>query len=167
MSTTDKTFKDVMELYDKYYEQIEYIDASDNSILKTIGIDVLTGEACGIGMRVLCDINDNAQRLISEFMGGIDCTSPGWNTSAHKSLMLTWDFIKDLRIYYLCTQYEVVIYSYGNKNSYPSIYCMTHDTWKGIQEYFRYIWNRDNTKTRIYTARGGLRNQHEFSGRIE
>ena len=38
--------------------------------LQEFGIQTLTGEACGIGMRILCDVNEDGKNLIEEFLGG-------------------------------------------------------------------------------------------------
>lgn len=33
------------------------------------GINVLTGESCGLGMRLLCDVDENGWKLLDEFFG--------------------------------------------------------------------------------------------------
>jgi hypothetical protein len=40
-------------------------------------------------MRTLCDIDQTAQKIISDFLGGVEFTAMGWNDSSKKSVMLT------------------------------------------------------------------------------
>lgn len=47
-----------------------------------LGINPLTGEACALSMRILCDLSTEGAALIREYLGlPVDCElSPAWNS---------------------------------------------------------------------------------------
>ncbi len=49
--------------------------------LRGFGIECLTGEACGLSMRLLCDVTAEGARLIERFFGDTITIKPGsnWN----------------------------------------------------------------------------------------
>ena len=76
--------------------------------LEQYGINVLTGESCAYGIRVLCDVNQQGKELIEEFLGGTvniqDASN--WNTAVDNkpsvgSIMLSRGTIQDLMVYIL------------------------------------------------------------------
>lgn len=48
-----------------------------------LGINPLTGEACALSMRILCDVNADGAALMREYLGlPLDCAlSPAWNST--------------------------------------------------------------------------------------
>jgi hypothetical protein len=42
--------------------------------LDDLGINILTGEACGLSMRLLCDVNKDGQELITSFLCDVNPT---------------------------------------------------------------------------------------------
>ena len=146
-------------------------DSSD--YLKSIGINILTGEACGLSMRLLCDITESAQTLLSDFFGGVTFNAVGWNNYDGKSIMLTRETLNDIIVYSVCTQYPIVIKcSYRNKRGKFETNHLrglnTQDELNALKPHYQKI--HDNNYRVFYssgTAAGGLRNTHEFSGRVE
>ena len=155
---------------DTFHLDLNY-DSSD--YLKSIGINILTGEACGLSMRLLCDIDDNAQTLLSDFFGGLEFKSDGWNSYSKKSIMLTRETLNDIIVYSVCSQYPIVIKcAYKNKRDRFETNHLrglnTQDELNALRPHYDKI---HNGKFRVFyssgTAAGGLRNTHEFSGRVE
>jgi len=71
--------------------------------LEQYGIIVLTGEACSIGMRYLCDLTQTGVNVLSDFFGGrisFDKDS-NWNSSrqAVASVMLPTDIFQQLAVF--------------------------------------------------------------------
>lgn len=153
-------------------DKIETIELGERNNLYKIGIDILTGEACGLSMRLLCDIDNHAQTLINNFLGGIDFLAPGWNSDNKKSLMLTRNFLHDIEIFSLASQYDyVVLFEHSYNNREYCAYFNNVDYDECYQGLISHLEEYKHKIIRIYnrsgTARGGLRNQHEYSGRIE
>jgi hypothetical protein len=48
-----------------------------------IGVNPLTGEACALAMRILCDVSEEGAALVREYLGlPADCAlSPAWNST--------------------------------------------------------------------------------------
>jgi hypothetical protein len=70
--------------------------------MKDIGINILTGEACAISMRLLCELSSEAMKLYLDFTGiQIDLESiphNQYNNRSYYSCFLTWDTMRDLLI---------------------------------------------------------------------
>ena len=118
--------------------------------LEKYGITVLTGEACGIGLRLLCDLTVDGRELLTVFLGGCTPAMPNWNPGAIRSAMLSWSTLKDLLIFALTRDYDEVR-DYGT-------YLVAGE---GLQP----------GQSRLYrksSAPGtGMRNQHAMSGRTD
>jgi len=139
-------------------------------LLDSLGIDVLTGEACGLSMRLLCDANGAGQALLDDFFGGVSLKYEGMNDRYSKVVMLPREVLKPLVVYGLVKRHGVVVLLTESKDNY-SLMCYPDlaswvldcneygDAWEGLG----YSW-------RVYaaegTAPGGLRNVHAMSGRV-
>ena len=66
--------------------------------LEQFGVLPLTGEACGVGMRMLCDLTQEGVDLIREFMR-VEPTADAWNSKGIKSIMLPRALFQDLWIF--------------------------------------------------------------------
>lgn len=66
--------------------------------LEQFGIISLTGEACGLAMRILCDLTEEGVNLIREFMR-VEPTADAWNSKGVKSIMLPTCIMQDLWIF--------------------------------------------------------------------
>jgi hypothetical protein len=158
-------------------ENVFTLQASDfNKFLEDHGIDLLTSEADGTGLRGLYDLTYKGQEILGEFLGGATFTQSGWNNYQGKSAMIAWDLVRPLVIYILmrdgATDIVSVRYSLKDRGYYANYIRAYTDVPservladlekinKICPEGVRRYW-------RSGTAKDGLRNQHMFSGRIE
>lgn len=88
--------------------------------LKSFGINALTGERCGFGLRLLCDLNQEGLELICKFFA---IAEPGfessWNSQVNgkpvvASIMLPTSILSDLGAFALLQKWgQVWIHSNG------------------------------------------------------
>lgn len=82
------------------------------SDLREFGIDVLTGEACAYSARLLCDLDEQGQRIFTDCLGlpfGTQFQS-GWNDSKKVSVMIPPDLFGPLMAWALIkTGHDIVI----------------------------------------------------------
>jgi hypothetical protein len=134
--------------------------------LEKYGIRCLTGEACGLSMRLLCDLTEEGCKLLIEFFGGninIKYDS-NWNPGSVASILLPCSIFKDLVTYCLISREKCV-----------SVICTDDGYVRGctVKEGDRTDELRENGYKidRVIiprgTARDGLRHRHQMSGRIE
>lgn len=67
------------------------------SQLEEFGITCLTGEACGVGLRVLCDVTEEGRDLLREFFR-MSVVAESWNGGVG-SVMLPYSCLEDLWLY--------------------------------------------------------------------
>ena len=67
--------------------------------LRDLGIFLLTGEACGIGMRVLCDLNDEGIRIWESFTRSNVVIGSNWNSKGKASVMIPRSMFRELWIF--------------------------------------------------------------------
>jgi hypothetical protein len=48
--------------------------------MRQFGINILTGERCAYGMRLLCDVNEDGAALMKEYLG-VTGFQPNWNST--------------------------------------------------------------------------------------
>lgn len=143
-----------------------------NKFLREHGIDLLTSEADGTGLRGLFDLTEEGQEILGEFLGWATFNSPGWNNWDGKSAMLAWDMIRPLCIYIMMREgCKTVVHVSANEECYAN-YLRGYIDEDGTNveiDRMREIYGPRNI--RVYwksgTARDGLRNQHVMSGRVE
>jgi hypothetical protein len=139
--------------------------AERTDFLRQHGIDFLTGEACGIGARVLCDVSNEGAALLCDLLGVVSLNlTSAWNNrfkeNAAGSIMLphgwfemvvVWALLRDGAIYVVSTNAGLIAC-----NTPEEIEQLDGMEWieKGLH------WRRHGT------AQGGMRNRHEFSGRV-
>lgn len=91
-------------VYSQYNDQ--------NALLKELGIDILTGEACALSMRLLCELTGKALELYLDYAGlRIDYVlvpHSNYNDPDKYALFLDRDLIANLVVYYLCHAFNVV-----------------------------------------------------------
>ncbi|MHA2085212.1 MAG: hypothetical protein ACXABD_15760 [Candidatus Thorarchaeota archaeon] len=144
----------------------------DGDEFKELGIDWLTGEACGVSMRILCDVNIDGLELLREFFGGAVPQHPGMNRGVN-SIMLTRNTMRDLMIFAMLRNgadavVEVEV-TYGHEPR--TEYRVFHGTNDQLIETMDFYRSKDWAEigrlyTRSGTAHDGLANRHEFSGRV-
>lgn len=68
------------------------------TILEAAGIRLLTGEACPLNMRILCDLTPEGCEMLTRFLGGAVHFEEGknWNSGAVSSIMLPRSCLEDL-----------------------------------------------------------------------
>jgi hypothetical protein len=134
--------------------------------LRPFGFNCLTGEACGIGLRLLFDVNEKGKEILCSFLGVSDITLlPDWNGGdAIGSVMLARDAAFELAVWCMIGEYQEVWHnrSCGEIHGLePDQIELAHATWGH---------DKDGHDWRIYrregTAAGGLRNRHEMTGRV-
>ena len=86
--------------------------------LLPFGIDPLTGEACGLSYRILCDVTENGRKILAKAFGIPTFTlSEAWNrgttTDPHiGSIMLAFEMLTPLAVFALlesgCTEAWIV-----------------------------------------------------------
>jgi len=66
--------------------------------LEEFGVLSLTGEACGIGTRILCDLTEEGTLLIQDFFR-VTATAEPWNSRGVRSVMLPRSVFQDIWIF--------------------------------------------------------------------
>jgi hypothetical protein len=162
--------------------------------LRELGINLLTGEACGLGMRVLCDLDEDGIKLWEAFTRS-KADTEGWN-DGKASVMIPHSMFQDLWIFgqvmngtkvvFLgghvhSNQWTETEYTVGYNGDEPIIEKSKHPVkdWKptafAIDDEERMQTIRDSIKagfffvSRFYKKSDhpgtGLDNQHAMSGR--
>jgi len=140
--------------------------------LRHFGFIKLTGESCGIGIRVLVDLTQEALGIMEEFLSTKLAIGNNWNSSDGQvaSLMLPWEMWRDIAVYcclkygayaalsvsYKCEDYSSYFVEGKTEEEYNQRVEDWHKVWpNGMMLYFRSNEPGD-----------GLRNRHFFSGRV-
>jgi len=150
--------------------------------LERHGISVLTGEACGYGYRILCDLNRQGIQLVSDALGinpdkFRDTLPPNWNsrvnrTEAVASIMLAPEMMTPLAVFACwaakCSEVHV-LYDGSVVGIEPS------DDEKSVEMWRGWCQGKYCESCRRYGAGGGInrsyhnpgfaRHQHAMSGR--
>jgi hypothetical protein len=131
--------------------------------MREFGIDALTGEACSLGLRLLCDLTA-AGRATVERCFGVTIRSENWNSGSTDaphvaSIMVTREMLLPLAIFALldagCTEVWITdAAAIGVETSDPA------DQVERLKEVH-------NLQRRFaYSGRFQDRNQHQMSGRV-
>lgn len=166
-------------------ENVFEIDPYKRDILKKVGITILTGEACALSMRLLCELTEKAMELYLEFTGipvsveNIEKST--WNDRDKYAVFLTHDAITKLVImayFYKGFELQEILDKKGNLR----FLLASQDIWnvdeftqskKRAYGYFdpetgKYIqgevWDKGRRYTRSEHPRRGLSNVHAMTG---
>ena len=137
--------------------------------LVTYGIDPLTGEACGLSYRLLCDLTENGRAILAKALGLPKLTLPeAWNrgtpTDPHVgSVMLPFEMLVPLAIFALL------------ESGCPAVWIVRDGGVIGIEpsdspeiiEANRNLVGDRLARTLAYRGTAGDRNVHVMSGRVE
>ena len=137
--------------------------------LMPFGIDPLTGEACGLMYRILCDVTDKGRRVIQKCFGFPDLSlAAPWNRGTEKephtgSLMLAPEMLVPIGIFALLEA--------GCKE----VWLFKDGTLAGIEatdqpdyiEAWKQAHAGDFARRFAYQGTAGDRNVHMMSGRTE
>lgn len=138
----------------------------DRKFLEELGIVALTGEACGIGMRILCDLTPDGVELVEEFLGGTVEVREGtnWNSRDGQvgSALLSRGMLEELVLFALCKRHERVVEWGDPMDGYTGMTVEELDNIRGDVYRSRMVG-------RVWACWGtcGARNRHEMSGRVE
>lgn len=162
--------------------------------LSEFGIYALTGEACGLAMRILCDLSSEGQQIIREFLR-VEPNAEPWNnsTNGHEhiaSIMLPYSILEELWLFCHVRRGTKYVFrgGYVNKNEWTETTYNWSDstsetikhpvkTWRSQpyaiedhEQYNRIIEQGFCFHISRYYAKSkqpgtGLDNQHAMSGR--
>ena len=138
--------------------------------LRQFGIDALTGEACGFGMRLLCDVTKQGKELLERFLGGTVQIKPdsNWNGGSKDdphvgSVLLPRGIFTDLAAFCLLQTGQRTVYATKDGEAREAYDEISPEKRQEEQEIYRV--------QRVYrrsSAPGtGDRNEHAMSGRVE
>lgn len=141
--------------------------------LEEYGIISLTGEACGLSMRLLCDLTPEGVSAIEEFLGIRIRTGNNWNSREGQvaSIMLPHGIFHELAAFLLVREGYEVVYSVNYRGDGHSSHFVGTSTMEDWEEQRDRIFRVYPSGVRVYTASTapgtGLRNQHMMSGRVD
>jgi hypothetical protein len=136
--------------------------------LREFGIDALTGEACGLGYRLLCDVTRKGKQVLEKCFGIPNLTLPSsWNPGTKEdphvgSIMLAFRMLTPVAVFALleggCT--EVFLSGdgtvYGMEPSDDRERCL-----KNLE-----VTHKEGLRRSAYRGTAGDRNVHVMSGRV-
>lgn len=126
--------------------------------LKPYGIDYLTGEACGYGGRVLCDLTSEGVAFLQDFFGMQITLGNEWNRGV-ASIKLPRSIFKALCIHALFYDGWPVVFS-----NESGCWGMTLGYWEERGDQLLAGYPGSNIHVNRGTA--GTNNRHEMSGRV-
>ena len=145
--------------------------------LREWGFDCLTGEACGLGIRLLYDVNDLGRTILSRTMGMEQhqlILNPSWNGGAFNkgSVLLTYDQALTCALFGMllhdkCIQVMQPYVEFGHLQ--PQLYGLENKDEVGLFS-DTLVGYPVGTTFKTYKLSGmpgtGDRNKHMFTGRI-
>lgn len=144
--------------------------------LRQFGIDMLTGEACAFGMRLLCDVSEKGAKTIREFFG-LPYNAPlgeNWNSGRNSvegehvgSVMIPYELRSQLAVFcLLCDGAAAVSVS---KSGHVVGYYPEDDAaqWAQHIEFMNEAQVMDRTYSPMGGPRVGSRMVHLMTGRVD
>jgi hypothetical protein len=143
---------------------------------RVAGIELLTGEACGLNMRILCDVTEKGRLLFCKAFALDPKTNKlgeAWNGGPKAdphvgSVMLTTDQLPLLSVFAALDHPGVVecVVSYKD-GQWEGTYGFTRADLAQKEEWVTFMERYGNKMRRYgYGGTAGDRNRHEFSGRV-
>lgn len=135
--------------------------------LQAHGIELLTGEACGLGYRLLCDVTEGGRKTVEKCLGMSNLVLPeSWNRGKPDdphvgSIMLVREMLEPLAVFALleagCKEVYLVKESVvGIEAADPPTAIEDVKRWAGV----------DYARRLAYQGTAGDRNVHVMSGRV-
>ena len=132
--------------------------------LREFGIDLLTGEACSLMYRLLCDLTQSGKRIVERCLS-VQIQSENWNSGSKEdphvaSIMLTHEMLVPLAVFALlesgCREVWVT--------DHTAIGVEPDDTDDEVER-----MKRVHKPVRRFAFHGRIqdRNQHQMSGRVQ
>lgn len=153
--------------------------------LRGYGIDALTGEACGLMMRILCDFDEKGRRVIGKWLGvpnfqGAEAWNSGPKDNPHVgSIMLDGHIIPSLAVFCLLEngyRWAVRVSAGPDAEAKGGLRRFNPHAVSGFkaneEEHFkRFLASAAEhgmyTRCFSYGGTAGDRNQHVMTGRVE
>jgi hypothetical protein len=135
--------------------------------LEPFGIEFLTGEACGLSYRYLCDLTEAGKRIVEKCLS-CRITSEAWNRGTAEnphvaSILLAPELLPPLSIFALlesgCTEVFVI-------RDHGILGIESSDDPDTVERTKRHYGDRLGRRY-AYHGTAGARNVHQMSGRIE
>jgi hypothetical protein len=135
--------------------------------LEPFGIIPLTGEACGLSYRLLCDVTARGKKVLEKCFGTPNLNLPeGWNRGSEENphvgcIMLTREMLQPLAVFALleagCKEVYLVNDSvHGMEEADPPTLIEDVKRWSKV----------DYARRLAYAGTAGDRNVHVMSGRV-
>jgi hypothetical protein len=138
--------------------------------LRPFGIDLLTGEACGLSYRLLCDVTQKGKQTIQKALGVANLELPdNWNRGDPQdphvgSIMLVPELLIPLAIFALLEHGCCEVW---RTKSGDLVGIESADDPERIAAVKRLYTDTDNFVRRYaYAGTAGDRNRHEMTGRV-
>jgi hypothetical protein len=130
--------------------------------LRAFGINALTGEACSLMYRILCDITEDGKHVLEKCLSCELKPPENWNSGAIGSVMLCPEMLIPIAVFALLEAGCREVYLVGD----AVIGIEASDTESDTQQFLRVYGGR--TKRRFaYHGPFQDRNQHQMSGRVQ
>lgn len=131
--------------------------------LRGYGIDLLTGEACSLMYRLLCDLTQNGKRIVERCLS-VQIASENWNSGSKDdphvaSIMLTREMLLPLAVFALLESGCREVWATDR----AAIGVEPDDPQEQVEEMKRF--HKPNRRF-AYSGPCQDRNQHQMSGRV-
>ena len=126
--------------------------------LREYGVKPLTGEACGLGYRLLCDVTEEGHRIIERCFDVTITLAEPWNREAIGSIMLAPETLVPLGVFALLESGCCGAWRHKD-GSVVGIEA-------GDAEHMRAFAAENAVRRYAYEGTAGSRNRHEFTGRV-
>jgi hypothetical protein len=149
---------------------IEINSLTDLSRKIDSGVRPLTGEACGLGIRVLCDFTAKGKQLLDEIMNFSSNWNSGSETDPHVgSVMLDPDWWPILAVFALLKEgNKEVFVATRDQEGHFQVRVAAAGAEDGYVEEWKSFMTERGWDIRTYKTSGtaGFRNRHEMTGRV-
>lgn len=150
------------------YDKIKRVEDWDD--LKQFGISQLTREACGLSMRIPCDLTPKRREIIHDFFRVDTRDRSNWNTQEGQTANVILPHSVFLELAAFCLLHadcEVAVIVFGDVCRCPGVLGMDRTAW----DEYHAVLNRKQAKYRAFfrkgTASRGLDNRHVFTERVQ
>ena len=135
--------------------------------IEPYGIELLTGEACGLSYRLLCDVTERGKKTIEKCLGlkslGL---AENWNRGRAEdphvgSIMLTHEMLTPLAVFALLESGCKEVYLVNG-----SVVGVEHSDPADLIETVKRVAGVDYARRFAYQGTAGDRNVHVMSGRV-
>lgn len=136
--------------------------------MKQFGIDYLTGEACGYGIRSLFDLDKRGRKLVADFFGlDPQMFADNWNNDGEVSVMLPRSCLHDLAVFcLLMSGCKLVVTFEGQSGIHGAVHDDEVEQLKRIMQDEKQYPKVDECYRPKGDAINGSRCTHQFTWRV-